>query len=305
MNQKFLIVIGGPTASGKSVFAIRTAIHFRTEIISADSRQFYREMQIGTAKPTRQELSMVKHHFIDRLSIFDPYSVGDFERDALDCLRQIFEVHDVAVMTGGSGLYIRAVCEGLDVFPEVPPSIRDEVEALWASKGIEALQAELSISDPEYYREVDLQNPARLIRALSVCRASGQPFSFYRKGGTGGRFFTPIYIQMEWPREELYRRINERVDDMMKAGLADEARGLFPHRHLQALQTVGYQELFEYFDGNCSLESAVERIRRHSRNYAKRQLTWMRRYGHWHAFHPGKWTECMEFVQHEMNKLPL
>ncbi len=300
--QKYLIVIGGPTASGKTAFAIRAALHWDTEILSADSRQFYREMRIGTAKPSADELSLVRHHFIDHLSIHDAYSVGDFERDALRVLAQIFRTRQVAVLAGGSGLYVRALCEGMDAFPPVPAEILAEVEQLYTTEGIAALQEALRLADPAYFAQVDTHNPARLIRALSVCRASGKPFSAFRKGAPAPRPFKPIYVQLEWPRAALYERIDHRVDDMIARGLEAEARQLYPWRHLAALQTVGYQELFDYFEGLVSLEQAIALIKQHTRNYAKRQLTWMRRYGQWTAFHPAQWEHFLDFVHREITK---
>lgn len=291
MKQKHLIVIGGATASGKTAFAIRTALHFNTEIISADSRQFYREMNIGTAKPTPEELAQVKHHFIGHLRIHEAYNVGDFERDASALLEQLFQQYDQVVMAGGSGLFVKAVCEGLDVFPEVPEEIRAGVMEFFENRGLTALQEELRKSDPAYFAEVDLNNPSRLIRAVSVCRASGRPFSSFRRQAARPRFFEPVYIRMDWPREELYRRIDQRVDDMMRRGLLEEARTLYPFRHLPALQTVGYQELFDYFDQKTNLEEAVRLIRQHTRNYAKRQLTWMRRYGQWEPAAEGRFED--------------
>ncbi|HRD82371.1 MAG TPA: tRNA (adenosine(37)-N6)-dimethylallyltransferase MiaA [Saprospiraceae bacterium] len=296
MHSKHLIVIGGATATGKTAFAIRAALHFQTEILSSDSRQFYKEMNIGTAKPTEEELAAAPHHFISHLSIHQPYSVGDFEREALACLHQIFETRDVAVMTGGSGLYIKAVCEGLNSFPEVPESIRAEVQNMYDLKGIAALQDELKQADPDYFVEVDTNNPARLLRAVAVCRAAGRPFSSFRNQPLEPRSFQPVYVQLDWPRAALYERIDQRVTQMMELGLEDEARDLYPHRHLQALQTVGYQELFDYFDNKTNLDEAVQLIRQHSRNYAKRQLTWFRRDGFWRVFQPAQWEDFLHFV---------
>lgn len=296
MHSKHLIVIGGATAAGKTAFAIRAAQFFQTEIISSDSRQFYREMNIGTAKPTEEELEAAPHHFISHLSIHQPYSVGDFERDALACLDQIFKTHDTAIMTGGSGLYIKAVCEGLNVFPEVPETIRNEVQHLYERNGITALQDELKQADPDYFTEVDVNNPARLLRAVAVCRAAGRPFSSFRNQPLDPRRFQPVYVQLDWPRNVLYERIDQRVLQMMEMGLENEARHLYPYRHLQALQTVGYQELFDYFDSKTNLEEAVQLIRQHSRNYAKRQLTWFRRDGFWQVFHPDQWQDFLNFV---------
>ena len=294
--KKHLIVIGGPTASGKTALAIRLARHFGTEILSADSRQFYREMCIGTAKPSGQELAEAPHHFINSLSIHEPYSVGDYERGALDCLARLFEKRDVAILSGGSGLFVKALCEGLDEFPEVPLRLREEVEALFLEKGLAALQEELRVCDPVYYETVDLQNPHRLIRAISVCRAAGQPYSSFRSGRKAQRFFQPVFIELSWDRAALYERIHERVAHMWQGGLLEEARALFPHRHLPALQTVGYQELFRYFEGATDQETALEDIRRNSRRYAKRQLTWSRRDGYWKHFHPDEWALLLEYL---------
>ena len=209
--RKYLIVIGGPTASGKTTFAIQLAQHFKTEIISADSRQFYQEMEIGTAKPSSTELKLVPHHFISHLKAADNYSVGDFERDAMMLLEKLFAKYQFVILTGGSGLFIKVLCEGMDVFPNVPANIKNEVEELYKEKGISALQKELLQSDPDYYRQVDLQNPHRLIRAISVCRVSGKSFSHFHQQGKTQRNFTPIYLQLHRPRPELYERINTRV----------------------------------------------------------------------------------------------
>lgn len=302
MPAKYLIVIGGATATGKTAFAIRAARFFQTEILSSDSRQFYREMNIGTAKPNAEELAAAPHHFVSHLSVQQPYSVGDFERDALACLQQIFTSRNVAVMTGGSGLYIKAVCEGLNTFPEVPAEVRREVEQLYDKEGIGALQAELERSDPDYFAEVDRNNPARLLRAVAVCRAAGQPFSVFRNQPLEPRNFQPIYIQLDWPKAILYERIDRRVTIMMEQGLEQEARHLYPYRHLQALQTVGYQELFNYFDHKTTQEEAIALIRQHSRNYAKRQLTWFRRDGFWQVFHPNQWEDFLNFVHTKINQ---
>jgi tRNA dimethylallyltransferase len=295
-RQKHLIVIGGATATGKTAVGIQVAKHFNTEILSADSRQFYREMSIGTAKPTAEELSQVPHHFINSLSIHEDYSVGDFEADALDLLKKRFENHDVLVLVGGSGLFIRALCEGLDEFPEVAPSILQSLEKELAAGGTAALQAELERLDPDYFTQVDINNPHRLIRALSVCRASGKPFSSFRTQQKKQRFFTPIYIRLEVERAMLYDRINRRVDEMMKLGLLEEAQQLYPYKQLNALQTVGYQELFSYFEGKCTLEEAVEKIKQNSRRYAKRQSTWFRKDPYWQAFDPESIADILGFL---------
>ncbi len=279
--KKKLILIGGPTASGKTDFAIAMAQHFGTEIISADSRQFYKEMSIGTAKPSPNDLAKAKHHFVGNLSIHTPYSVGDFERDALAVLDTIFEKNDVAVMVGGTGLYIRAVCEGLDEFPDVPLSIRQEFETLFEKEGIESLQNLLQQVDNEYFNEVDIHNPMRLIRALSVWKVSGQPFSSFRSRTKAERNFEPIYLAIDLPRPDLYDRINRRVDIMLAEGLLEEAKALYPFKHLNALQTVGYTELFAHFDGFMTLDEAIDKIKQHTRNYAKRQTTWFRKNDFW------------------------
>lgn len=299
--DKFLIIVGGATASGKTGFAIRLAQHFRTEIISLDSRQFFEEMDIGTAKPTAEELASAPHHFIGHISIQQEYSVGDFVREALNRLERLFGVYDIVIATGGSGLYIKSLCEGLDEFPDVPRNIKDEVASLYTSEGITALQTELQRLDPEYYAEVDLQNPHRLMRAISVCRASGSPFSSFQTKGKAQRNFTPIYLQMHWPRREQYDRINQRVDLMIEAGQVQEARQLFPFKMLTALQTVGYKELFEYFEDKISLRDSIDKIKRNSRRYAKRQLTWMRRDGFWKHFHPTEWDLALGYLSQSMN----
>ncbi len=295
-RQKHLIVIGGATATGKTAVGIQVAKHFNTEILSADSRQFYSEMSIGTAKPSTEELAQVPHHFINSLSIHKEYSVGDFETDALNLLKKRFENHDVLVLVGGSGLFIRALCEGLDEFPEVAHSILQSLEKELVAGGTAALQAELKRLDPDYFKEVDINNPHRLIRALSVCRASGKPFSSFRTQQKKKRFFTPIYIRLEVERAMLYERINRRVDEMMKQGLLEEAQQLYPHKHLNALQTVGYQELFSYFEGKCTLEEAVEKIKQNSRRYAKRQSTWFRKDPYWQAFDAGRIVDILGFL---------
>jgi tRNA dimethylallyltransferase len=296
IEKKYLIVIGGPTASGKTALAIQLAQHFSTEILSADSRQCYREMTIGTAKPSIEELAMAKHHGIDNLSIHDTYSVGDFERDALTILKRIFEKNEYAIMVGGTGLYIKAVCEGLDVFPDTPLSIRTEFEALLDTHGIEYLQKLLQQVDNEYFTQVDIHNPNRLIRALSVWKASGKPYSHYLSGNKTQRAFTPIYICVDLPRATLYERINNRVEMMMAHGQLEEAQRLFPYKYLNALQTVGYAELFDYFEGKMTIPEAIDKIKQHTRNYAKRQVTWFKKDSHWQYFAPEDFISIVDYI---------
>lgn len=275
-----MLVIAGPTASGKTDLAIRLAQSLETVIISADSRQFYREMNIGTAKPTPEQLAQVPHYFINSHSIANFYSVGDFEREVLALLNDLFTKHRVVVMVGGSGLYIRAVCHGVDEFPPALPEVKQQLLSLFATEGIVKLQELLLEKDPVYHKIVDLNNPQRLIRALEVCLSSGQPFSDFRSGISTPRPFRMVIIGLEMEREILYHRINQRVEDMMENGLLEEATQLYPFRHQNALQTVGYQELFDHLDGKCSLEEAVTLIKRNSRRYAKRQMTWLRKEPH-------------------------
>lgn len=301
-RQKHLIVIGGATATGKTATAIHVARQFEAEILSADSRQFYREMSIGTAKPNAEELAQVPHHFIDSLSVLDDYSVGDFETQALDLLEKLYKKNNVAVLVGGSGLFIRALCDGLDEFPDVPKAVVEDIEQKLKTEGITALQAELKSFDTVYHDQVDLNNPHRLIRALSVCRTSGLPFSSFRSRSKKERFFSPIYVRMELERPVLYEKINQRVDEMMRLGLLEEARALYPQRHLNALQTVGYQELFDFFDGKFSLEEAVGNIKQNSRRYAKRQSTWFRKDAHWQGFAPDEMERLVRFLKDKMGR---
>lgn len=295
-KSKYLIVLGGPTASGKTSVAIQLAQHYETEILSCDSRQFYREMSIGTAKPTTEELAQAPHHFIDSLSITENYTVGDYEKEALEVLNNLYQNKNIVIITGGSGLFIRALCEGLDKFPTVSTEVKEEIEHLFQTEGLTALQEAVKKADPEYYKKVDVQNPVRLTRALSVYRASGQPFSSFQHQKKASRPFTPIYILLDMDRAILYDRINRRVDMMLAAGLEQEARALYPQRQLNALQTVGYQELFDYFQGDISKEKAIELIKRNSRRYAKRQMTWFRKRPHWQRFAPSEVSNIINYI---------
>ena len=273
----FLINIVGPTAIGKTALSIKIANHFNTEIISADSRQFFKEMKIGTAVPDDDELAAATHNFIQHISVEDNYSVGDFERDATEKLKALFEDHQSVVMVGGSGLYIKAVTEGLDKFPEVDPEIRKNLNKHLQEDGIDWLQKKLFALDPEYYKTADVQNPHRLIRALEICIQTNKPFSSFLDQEKPERNFKTISIGLTADRELIYDRINRRVDLMIENGLIEEAKALYPKRDLNALKTVGYKELFQYFDAEIDLETAVSEIKKNTRRFAKRQLTWFRK----------------------------
>lgn len=283
-THKTLIVVAGPTAVGKTAAAIELAKHFNTVVVSADSRQFFREMAIGTAKPNAAELAAVEHYFIDSHSIAEPFSVGDFERQGLALLDGLFKTHDHVILAGGSGLYIKAICEGFDDLPIADPSIREKLNQELEEKGIESLQQKLKLADPVYYEEVDLSNPQRIIRALEVFESSGNPISSYRQATVNKRPFNIIKLALNLPREVLYNRINERVNIMVQQGLLAEVSALLPYRHLNALNTVGYTELFDYFDGKTSLDKAIEMIKQNTRRFAKRQLTWFRKDSLFHWF---------------------
>jgi tRNA dimethylallyltransferase len=273
-KKNTLIVIAGPTASGKTAVGIELAQQLGTEIISADSRQFYGEMAIGTAKPSPDELAQAPHHFINSHSISDTFTVGNFEQEGLALLNKLFSQQQTAIMVGGSGLYIKAICEGFDQLPVVDPAIREQLNMAYALYGIGYLQDKLKQADPDYYREVDSHNPQRLIRALEVFEGSGMPFSSYRTAVKNERPFNMLKIGLLLPREKLYERINLRVDEMIKQGLVDEVRSLLPYRHLNALNTVGYSEIFDYLDGKTDLQTAIDRVKQNTRRFAKRQMTW-------------------------------
>jgi tRNA dimethylallyltransferase len=274
---KTLISVVGPTAIGKTKLAIALAKEYQTSIISADSRQFFKEMKIGTAVPSLEELSTVPHYFIQHKSILELYSVGDFERDAIAIIEKLFQNNEVIVMVGGSGLYIDAVAKGLDNFPEVNPEIRINLNDKLEKEGIIALQEELKLTDPSYYKKVDSQNPHRLIRALEICIGTGKPYSSFLDKKKSKRPFEIITVGVEADRELIYDKINQRVDAMMNEGLLEEVKTLLPYKHLNALQTVGYKELFMYFEDRCTLEFAISEIKKNTRRFAKRQLTWFRK----------------------------
>lgn len=277
MSQPILINVVGPTAIGKTKLAIALANHFNTEILSADSRQFYKELSIGTAAPNAEELAAVPHHFIQDRSITEDYNVGAYERDAIERLGCLFKKHRVVIAVGGSGLYIDAINKGLHSFPKVDPKVKETLANEYSKQGITYLQERLKSLDIAYYNKVDLFNHTRLLRALEVSISSGKPYSSFLEQEKASRQFKSIYIGLKADREVLYSRINKRVDIMMAAGLLDEVKSVIAYRHHNALQTVGYKEIFQYLDGELSLERAIEEIKKNSRRYAKRQITWFKR----------------------------
>jgi tRNA dimethylallyltransferase len=276
-NDKTVIIIAGPTAVGKTSIAIEVAKKFNTEIISADSRQCFKEMSIGVARPSPEELNTVKHHFIATHSIQEEVTAVTFEQYALQKTTELFQHHDTVVMTGGTGLYIKAFCVGLDAIPEVPAEIRASINDQYEKEGISWLQKELEKKDPQFYKEGEVQNPQRMMRALEVMEATGSSIFDFRKGERKQRPFNIIKIGLELPKDELQQRIHSRVDQMMEAGLLDEVKALLPYKHVNALQTVGYAELIEFFDNRITLPEAVEEIKIHTRQYAKRQMTWFKK----------------------------
>lgn len=277
MKNKKLIILLGPTGVGKTDLSLEMAESLQTEIISCDSRQVYREMKIGTAAPSEEDLKRVPHHFIGHLSIHDYYSCGRFEIDALKKCDELFKKHDTLIMTGGSMLYIDAVCKGIDDIPNIDVELRESLLKRYQDEGIENIRQELKILDPDYYRIVDLQNHKRIIHALEVCIQSGKPYSSFRSESVKERPFKIEKIGLNRPREILYDRINKRVEIMMENGLLEEAKSLYPYKGLNALNTVGYKELFNYFDGIWTLDFAIQMIKQNSRRYAKKQLTWFNR----------------------------
>lgn len=301
-QEKYLIVLTGPTSVGKTALSVQLALKLQTEIISFDSRQFYREMKIGTAPPSEKALSLVPHHFIFHKSIHDDYSVGAYEHDALKKIGELFHERDVVIAVGGSGLYMDALTKGLDEFPKVAPGVRLKLNQEFRKFGIEHLQKELASVDPEYYAEVDLKNPARLIRALEISRETGKPYSGFRKQAPKQRFFKSITIALNLDRTKVYKRINQRVDEMMMQGLMEEAKALYPYREKNALQTVGYQELFSYLGGKWNLETAVEEIKKNTRRYAKRQLTYLRRDENIHWFGPNDLNAVLTTIEKVRNE---
>jgi tRNA dimethylallyltransferase len=291
-----LIVIAGPTGSGKSALAVRLAQHFCAPIISTDSRQFYRGLAIGTAQPTAEELAAAKHYFIADRNVEDDFNSGKYESEALLLLDELFKENRFVIAVGGSGLYIQALCDGMDNLPEADQEVRQNLKERLQNEDLASLVEELRQRDPEYYDRVDKNNPSRVMRALEVCIVTGRPYSEQRSGEKATRNFNIVKIATDMPRDILYDRINRRVDMMMTEGLEAEARAMLPHRECNALQTVGYSEMFEYFDGKISFEEAIELIKRNSRRYAKRQTTWFKRDEQIGWFHPSQESEIIEYI---------
>ncbi len=297
-----LIVIAGPTAVGKSSVATHLAKAFSCDILNADSRQIYQELDIGTAKPSPVELQATPHHFVSSHSISQRYTAADYVEEALAILEGLWEDHRVAILTGGTGLYIRGVLEGFDDIPDVDPQMTEALEIQFRESGIAALQEELRLKDSTYYHKVDLHNHRRIIRALSVIRTTGQAYSSFLRQEPVVRQFRPLKILLQMERDALYERINQRVDLMMEIGLLDEVRGLMDYRDLPSLQTVGYRELFDHLDGKTSLQEAIELIKRNSRRYAKRQMTWYRNQPDWQVFSPYEIEEMLKYIKQNIPK---
>ena len=295
--MKTLVVLLGPTGVGKTDLSIEIARYFDTSIISCDSRQIYREMRIGTAVPDREQLVAVPHFFIQTISVQDYYNSWQFEVEALAKIRNLFENRDVVLMTGGSMLYIDAVCKGIDDIPTIAPELRAELMEIYEKQGLEPIRAMLKELDPVFYEEVDLNNGKRVLHAVEVCKMAGVPYSSLRTHTPKDRGFNIVRIGLNREREELYDRIDRRVDQMLAEGLEEEARSLYPLRHLNALNTVGYKEFFDYFDNQTDYDEAVRLIKRNSRRYARKQLSWFRRDSDIHWFHPDKKSEILTFLQ--------
>jgi len=299
VNTKKLVVIVGPTAVGKSEMALHLAEYFRTEIISADSRQIYKELEIGTAKPKADELARIQHHFINTHSITQDYDAGEYGREALSCIHQLFETHDTLIMCGGSGLYIKAVLEGFDEMPEIPAGTRDKIVEEFKSKGLLWLQKEVEAADPDYFADVDSKNPQRLMRALELYRVANIPVKQLRKKAKLEHSFEIIKIGLEVSRKELYERIDARMDRMIEMGLFGEAEKFYSQRTLNALQTVGYREIFNFLDGEYDREEAIRLLKRNSRRYAKRQLTWFKKDQQIKWFQPDQVDQVILYIDHK------
>jgi tRNA dimethylallyltransferase len=297
-----LVVITGPTAVGKTQLCVEVAQHFKTEIISADSRQFYKELAIGTAKPTTKEMQNIKHHFIDSHSITSNYNVNDFEKDALAKLNELFQHHKMVILTGGSGLFIDALCDGFDNnLPGADDNIRLQLDQLYQKYGIEILQKKLQQLDPVFYKVIDLYNVKRLNRAIEVCMLTGKPYSSLRSGNKQQRAFKVLKIGINREREELFDRINKRVDVMLKEGLLEEVKSVLPYQDRNALKTVGYTELFDFLEKKCTLEQAIQNIKVNTRRYAKRQINWFTKDKEYQWFHPTNIKDIMKRIDLNIN----
>jgi tRNA dimethylallyltransferase len=301
VNPKTLVIIAGPTAVGKTELCVKLAQHFKSEVISADSRQFFKQMSIGTATPSIEELQGVPHHFFSFLEPTQSYSVGDFQKEALNTIELLYKENNVVIATGGSGLYLRSLYQDFDAFPEVPDAVRNEINQKFEKLGLTWLQNEVQKVDPDFMLGSESKNPQRLKRALEIFKVSGEPFSALKLGSTHTqRPFKIIKIVLNLPREVLYQRINQRVDIMLEKGLINEAKSLLSLKGYNALNTVGYKELFEYFEGKVSLEFAIDKIKQHTRNFAKRQITWFKKEPDWHWFTPENLVEIISFIESEL-----
>jgi len=303
MSTNYLIIIAGPTAIGKTAMAVKIAKDLQTEVLNADSRQVFREMRIGTAVPEMNERGVL-HHFLGHRSIYQGYDASKFEQEVIAFLDQWYTHSNTMVMVGGSGLYIEAVCSGIDDLPSVDPEIRKKIHEEYHVVGLEGIRAKLKQADPDYYQKVDLNNPHRIMKALEITEMTGRPYSTLLTGQSKKRNFVSVKIGLDMPRKELHGRINHRVDEMMKKGLLQEAMELYSNKHLNALNTVGYKELFEYLEHQCTLDEAIEKIKSHTRQYARRQLTWFRRDKEITWFHPDDTDKILEFLHHT-NRPPL
>ncbi len=300
-GEKYLITIVGATAIGKTALSIKLAQHFNAEIISCDSRQFYKEMRVGTAVPSTEELAQATHHFIQNRSIFDDYNVGQFERDALLKLEELYKNNHIAIMVGGSGLYVDAVIKGLDNFPEVNPHIREQLNQELIENGLNSLQNQLKALDKKSFETIAIDNPQRVIRALEICIGTGKPYSYYKNKPKATRHFTPIFIGIDAERDIIYNRINQRVEIMLENGLVDEVQKLHQHKHLNALQTVGFRELFRFLDDEITFDFAISEIKKNTRRFAKRQNTWFKKNKaiKWFDFEEDS-TEIIKFVDSKL-----
>ncbi len=299
---KTLVVLTGPTGIGKTSLSIEIAQHFKTEIVSSDSRQIFKELSIGTAVPSKEELETIRHHLIQTHSITENYNASRYEHEALAVIEKLFQQHNVLLLVGGSMLYIDAVYKGIDIMPDADPEIRNNLKTQLETDGIESLRLQLKQLDPTYYDKVDLKNPARIIHALEICLMTGKPYSSFRTNPQKERPFNIIKVGLNTNREVLHQRISRRVDEMLKQGLIEEARRVYPQKHLNSLNTVGYRELFDWFDGSISKEKAIELIKRNSRRYARKQITWFRRDEQMKWFGPNQKEEILDYITEQIKK---